>query len=612
MMAPRSLPLIAVMAVWCSFASSACKNGSIDSVTVGLTKSKDKEPKTQAKDNSKEKANKKGVEQEEIEAKALDDEGALSYLREQCGSCHGKGQDLHSTWPMPGDDQLDLDHLESMPSIADAYQALVNKLTSANIGQRPSPMPPSPLKGEERDTLEGLIYWFQIKMPAVVKEAEDTYGTSKQFGSTVAVNMNFRCQTRASSEAYLYRLYNDALGRTPNTAEIDVLVPEQERSEPVSDARIKSLSEHIIDGEGKSEFMAYGLRLFAQRVGGAGSIRPNPNFGISETVVKDLQEEFYQLLKLRFDSLAYKDILLLDRVMVTSNTFAFYNSPDAPCADPGAALWGECVLSAKRSNFFGTLGFLRGTPSSFLASNNNYKRGGEIHAIMRGERLAAQTDGPKGEEANPIPDCIVTNDYRVVMNDPEDASKGHAPRGALAVPRSGAVCQGCHLQKYLYAASFVFRQFDENGLLFSAMHLNPDDVNNPYRDQVMAATAKGTLNLKDAAFTGTAVDPATLTSLLTEQDSGTSQCITDRTGSKEVARVQNVGDLVRYMVGDGMVLVKGLARFIPSALSNVSVTNQEIITAMSRGFAQGDGRLGPVFKAYFQSESFACSMGEQP
>jgi hypothetical protein len=41
----------------------------------------------------------------------------------------------------------------------------------------------------------------------------------------------------------------------------------------------------------------------------------------------------------------------------------------------------------------------------------------------------------------------------------------------------------------------------------------------------------------------------------------------------------------------------------------MSLTNQEIIAAMSRGFDDGNGRLLPVFRAYFESETFSCSVG---
>ena len=555
--------------------------------------------------SGKKKSEDKSDTQSKAKAHALTDEEALAFLTDHCQSCHGKGADLHSTWPMPDKENLTVDNLLGMDSMTTAYQSLVNKFTKAPSGHRPSPMPPSSMTGAKRDALEGLIFWFQLRMPAVVKEAEDVYGASEQFGSTLPVNLNFQCGSRTSARNYMFRLFNQALGRVPTEEELDEHLPKKERDEPISDARRTKLAKLVTDGELKDGFFAYGLKIFAQRVGGAGSIKPAAEFGISEAAAEDLKEEFYRLLLKYGEDLSYKDILLLDKVQVTANTFAFYADHGAKCDNPGQSTWSECTLSEARGNFFGSVGFLKSAPSSFLASNNNYKRGGEIHAIMRGERLMAQTDGPVGEKIAKIPECLTTDDHRIVLGDPTKPDGLRAPRGAVAVPRQGMICQGCHLQKQLAVASFVFRPFDEHGMAITPDRLNTDDKN-PLGAQVKMATGPEIQNDHDG-LTPVTID--TLKQLLAETEGGEAQCLPGRGRDDDSKTAKNIGELVKIMIGDGNVLVHGLARFIPSALSNTPVTNQEIIGVMSRGFSKGDGKLLPVFRSYFESETFSCAVG---
>ena len=190
-----------------------------------------------------------------------------------------------------------------------------------------------------------------------------------------------------------------------------------------------------------------------------------------------------------------------------------------------------------------------------------------------------------------------------MLDDPADENGGTAPRGAVAVPRAGKVCQGCHLQKYLAVASYVYRPFDENGIIFPANSMNTNDAN-LYKDQVTMAIMPGIRNGNPEGGGLPQVDEAFLQSLLDEDKS---QCITNRNGKKTEAEVDNIGGLIDYMIGDGKILIHGLARYIPSAISNLSLTNQEVITAVTKGFDAGDGKLMPIFKAYFESETFSCA-----
>jgi hypothetical protein len=537
-------------------------------------------------------------------AAALTDDEAMEFLGDNCNSCHASGQALHSTWPIPDKADLNINTLNAMDSIVDTYQALANKYTGAPDGTAPTAMPPSALDVATKAKLQSLLAWFEQNLPDVVKEAANTYGATTQIGSTLPVNMNYQCQQRASARNYMFRLFNDALGREPTADELSQNIPAAELDQPITDDRRTKLSFMAVEGPLKDEFINYGLKVFAQRIGGAGNIQPDSAFGITQDQVSDLQLEFWQLVKAHVADTTFANLLLMNKVMVTTNTHGFYDTPDAPCPDPGAGNWAECALSAKRSNFFGTVGFLKSTPSSFLESNNNYKRGGEIHAILEGERLMPQTSGPKGQTPDPIASCVTTQDIRVVPN--SDPTQPAAPRGALAVPQAGAICEGCHLQKWLFAASFAFRPFDQNGMLIPDTAYNTANKKNPYKDLVTAATT-GIMNNLPSGQVPVTTD--VLKALMAETDQSMPQCLSDRTGKQTLAMVQTIGDLTKFMIGDGTILVHGLSRFIPSTLSNMPETNQDMITAISTGINVGSGLLLPTFKSYFESETFSCAQG---
>ncbi len=592
----NNLPMACAIAVAVTFCLQSCSGAGLD--------------RNGYKKKSKNESTDGDVEVEsDTEAVALSDGQAVAFLVDNCTVCHGKGADLHATWPMPDKENLNVESLQGMTTIAAAYQAMVNKFVNAGSDQRPSAMPPGTIGGDSRRKLEGMLYWFKLNMPAVVKEAEDTYGQSDRFRSTLNVTLNYQCESRTSGRNYLFRLFNQALGRGPTPDEEANLLPKSEANVAVTDNLRSTLAAAVTTGTFKDEFLDYGLKIFAKRVGGAGAIKPAEAFGINAAAAADLKEEFYQLLRKYVSEKSYRDILTMNKVMVTSNTAPLYNDAAAACT-AAATGWSECELTDLRSNFFGTIGFLNSTPSSFLASNNNYARGGEIHAILRGERLMAQTDGPVGDKPGPVPDCAPTQDRRVVLNDPTKEDAGMAPRGAMAVPAEGAVCQGCHLNKYLNVASYVYRPFDERGLTFTAAKINITPQN-PYADMVKAATAPDIRNLTDLQTKTTAVVTVEyLRALLAENEQSQEQCIADRTATKVLTQIKHIGDLTGFMIGNGEVLIHGLARYIPSALSNLPLTNQEIITSMSRGYTKSDGKLLAVFKAYFESETFSCAVGD--
>jgi hypothetical protein len=42
-------------------------------------------------------------------------------------------------------------------------------------------------------------------------------------------------------------------------------------------------------------------------------------------------------------------------------------------------------------------------------------------------------------------------------------------------------------------------------------------------------------------------------------------------------------------------------------MSNLGNTSEEIIISINKAWADGGGKLGTVFEAYFSSETYACS-----
>lgn len=412
------------------------------------------------------------------------------------------------------------------------------------------------------------------------------------------------CQTRLNANAYVFRLFMQALGRPPTPNELDKYLPDEEGEKMLTDERRADLAELVTEGELKNEFLSYGMRLFARRVGGAGSIKFESDFfgpfGLDDTI----KDEFYQLLLSYVDAYSYREILLMNKVKVTSGTFEFYHSNEFPCQNPGEGVWGECVLDRRRSNFFGTIGFLNSNPSSFFASNNNYKRGAAIHAVLRGVRMLAQTDGPAGGSSSPLPSCLKSRDYRKVLNNASDPTKGSAARGSWAVVRQGSVCQGCHLDQMLGMASYVFRPFDKNGLLMNSTEFAESFM---YADEIMKATASDIVN-EIIEGQQIPVNFEFLQDLLVEVEQGQAECIVGA-GNDQTVYVNSIKDLTEYMIGDGRILAEGLSHFIPSVISNISTPNQEIATAITRAYEKSRGKLIPVFRAYFDTETFSCATG---
>ncbi len=553
--------------------------------------------------------------------KEMTEEEAMAFLTEQCASCHAPGASMAITWEMPEAKELSAASIGKLDTAGVMYQTMVNRYNDVPAGQQPTPMPPTVSDGKRTD-LGRFLDWMRLNIPTAVSGAEAVYGGAAQFGSTIAINLTYQCSQVTKSRDFIFRFFNRAFGRPPRTEELDKYLPAAERDQPITDERRAQIAALIQDPTLKPEFFKYGLKRFAEQVSNAGNLtgNPAPLFKITPAAIQDLKQEFYQMLLKYIDSTSYKDILLMPKVQVTANTAELYNFDSlrstkgvAPC-DPKAVpagQWAECDLSPKRGNFFGTVAYLNSASSSFLETNNNYRRGGNIFGVLAGQLLMAQTNGPKGLKPDSVPSCVTTTDGRMVAEDPKKPMGNKAPRGAIVIPKSGAICQGCHLYKGLHLASYVFRPFDQYGLMFPPTNLfAADPKNNPYDAAVKMATADGIVNGLEIDGSVKDVDAAVIKELYEENDKLEPQCLNDR-GGRKLADVSNIGDLTKHFIGDGKILVNGLSRYLPSVMFNMGTTNQEIVAAVASAYTKGEGKLLPIFEAFFNTQTFACATASE-
>ena len=550
----------------------------------------------------------------------LSDEESVTFFKQNCTSCHAPGKPLHAAWQMPADDKFNMAFLETSSMTSTVYQVLSNKVKPGSENAYPSPMPPSPVDEAGIRKIKSLLAWMEQKFPGAHHEAQIKFNSKSQYSSATEVNFKFQCTTPMTGTEYLTKLFSEALGSPPSPTDISTLLPnEMERTSPTTPELRARLAAALLSPTGTylAGFKASGLKAFARNVAGTGGeLKMGDQVRAPE--LADIRDEFYELLKKYMDTLSYKEILELNKVMVTTNTAKLYKDCTYPAGTTDKYI--ECTLPPERSNFFGTVGFLLSKPSSFLESNNNYGRGGEMHAVMSGERLSANTEGPAGEQPRPIPTCFTTNDKRwklpdVPANvDVNDKTK-RAPWGAISVPEQGRICQSCHLNRHLAAASFVFRPFGLFGEVITPQAILTADpaVGNAQNRGIYYAPLKAAVDTKHVNLPANTAVPLTaqfFADLLRENESTTQSyiCAPAADSTTQDFPIKNIGDLTKVILGDGAVLARGLARYVPKAISNSNSTNLEIMTKMYDAYNRGSGKLGPVFEAYFSSDTYACKM----
>lgn len=512
-------------------------------------------------------------------------EQSLDFFKNQCLSCHdSQNGAVKSFWAM--------DHATFSPSQlatsamgATVYFVLHKKAFKLDEAIKPYAMPNGYYSDDQRLTVKRLLRWFDLNLPDLVLASSQKYGFETSLEPSKIIS-SFSCSKPISQRQFLVRLISDAFDRLPTPQEL-ALLGDQADQPTKSEDRQKLAKKMFEDPAWRNEFLNVGLRKFARKLSGAGSIRPYLKF-ISESQASDLQDEFYQLLLRDFDQKSFKDTLLTQSIPVSSQTAGFYGCP-AP-----ATSWESCPLEEKRKSYFASMSFLRASSSSFLSENNNYKRVATLQFMILGDTISPATDGPLGEGAvQPLPACLQSQDYRGVIQN----SGNIAPFGSSSVPSHGNLCQSCHIDRYLAAGSILFRPFNQLGFVYGS---TPDLALSQDPDFPTAVEPRH-VNTKP----GSASDPVTevLLNQLLNQDTENACVLLNGTTKK----VNTLSDLAEHIVGDGKILGAGLARHIPRALSNLSYTSEEIFKRIRESYENSQGKLGPVFQAYFASETYGCA-----
>jgi hypothetical protein len=574
--------------------------------------------------------------------KPLTTQEALHFIKDNCGECHSPGKALYASFGLPEDEQLlkDTTWLEGHALNQTAYQTLVNKLLAMeqkvdDLGKPPQPMPPSFKSEEESKKLGSMVAWFQDTFPQSVKEAHVRFGEDAPFRALVQVDLSYKCQQLINGQEFLARFSSKALGSVSGDqfeTYVNGILSAEEKAAPadenirkkVVDAFLVTPPDNLRESF-RSKFEEVTIKALAQRIANAGAIETrgaNVQPAVTSAQRRDLQNEFYQLVKAEYLNVSYPQLFLLNKVKVTSNTAGLYEN----CTAPQPNMWGECTLSSQRANYFGTRGFLLSKPTSMLENNNNYGRGGDTFSTIFGEVLMANTDGVSGEAPKPIPACLnVTKDkrwkYKVVGQ-----KEGMAAWGAIAIPFYGRICQGCHLNRHLAAASVVFRPFGLAGEV-----IQPTDIRDgqgrakaPYAaliqlDSVAEDKKFQVFHTDDKATVFSPVNQQFYLDLLSELSNPEATCLPDPRNPQDTTRAVKTNTLAKYAETliyqndsatskvKGTAAVRGLNRFLPSLFLNAPKTNLEVISAVNSAFENNEGKLEPMLRAFFTTQTFACS-----
>ena len=569
---------------------------------------------------------------------------ALQFIQTNCSECHGPGKPLNAAFAIPSEEILlkDTAWLEGSALNQTVYQVLINKLNNASTS--PSAMPPEFKSEAEEKKLGNMVSWFQDAFPGAVREAAVRFGDTAPFRSQIAVNLSYKCNQLISGWEFQNRFSLRALGRPadPTRASEGMILTEAEKAAPATaEVRRKVVEALLSTPELKTAFENVALTQLAKKIANAGAIVSKGKTAqppVAEDVLQDLQSEFSELVKKYYEQKSYPELFLLNKVMVTAKTALLYTSTKAgaieTCAAPTAGVkWAECTLSEQRANFFGTRGFLLSKPTSMLQNNNNYGRGGDTWQVLFGEVLMANTDGVAGDP-KPIISCLnATQDRRWKIKDKGDLNSAKAAWGAISVPSYGKVCQGCHLNRHLAAASVIYRPFGFAGEIMVPNDMDGGTNGEPiktYKDlNLIQLNRPANATGEDDRTHVTLADPASkryefispkfFADLLREMDNKEITCIPDSRSPDDSSKAVKTNSLSKYVetlmyqndapnaAVRGSAAVRGLTRFLPSTFANSNQTNLEVISAVSSAFEAEGGKLLPMMKAYFQSETFACS-----
>jgi mono/diheme cytochrome c family protein len=525
---------------------------------------------------------------------------SLAEAKSWCVGCHSPGGSAANVWSKANGSEQDWRSFAA--TAKDSVQA--------------KRMPTSKLKPVERDEWLRMLAFFQRRMPTVVMEARGKYhGNKLELG--VPVDVNYQCKTVRTGREFINELTLNALNRPPTAAEL-ALVPND--SAQVTRETRRLLVERL-GNQWREEFISNGIKKFAEKVSSAEKSRTSALLG-DQNLKNDIAGEFYQQIRATIRATkSYKDALTSDKVFATKRTGPFYGPT---CAAATASLadgqYIECNLKADnspRSSFFTTLGFLFPKSSSVFQENNNYGRVAAMNEVIRGEPLKANTAGEKGETINPLPTCLQSKDWRVMIQ-----GDTLAPRGTMTVPASGNFCQGCHIRRNLAAGSIVFRpfgpvreylKFEDILTLRSVANVDPGSLKE--NENVLLTLYNDAIDPSKWADLPPGTDasrreiigPNYFSALLnvgkgTDQEVG---CVVDPI-TRQTVTVSTVSELLNHMIADELALPRGLARIVPRALSNRNSTNPEVIEAITDSWKSNGGQIVQLMQAYFMTDTFAC------
>jgi hypothetical protein len=543
------------------------------------------------------------------------------YFRSKCVACHGPGGANASLWT------VDFEGLNRSVIVTDSQATAVFQTLVNAIEKRPKPVA-MPLGAnfeadseEEKQHLR-VIKWYLEDAPEVAVNAWLDYRQFNPYGPDTEVKFNFECKTPVSFRAFLTRLSLDAFDRLPTQAELGSFGDAALDAAVTAELRKSASSRLLSDATWRKEFLDKGFRRFAMKLSGAESIRRSSvadekpagtagvpdvkKAGLTQEEADHLKQEFYQILLGNIDATTgkekkkYQDILLGNEVFVSDVTQKLYG-----CAGkPGQGQWISCDMqqasgSVLRQSYFTSFGYLSSLPTSVLIDNNNYARTSALYYFIRGVPLKAATNGPKGGTVAELPSCLKSKDTRG-----HQAGESFSPIGTIQIPLAGNVCQTCHIDRNLANGSLLFRPFGAWGQSITSVDIGKYGESIPGVTEALKMQRRSITNPTDPAVNN--VDLEFLKSLMpgaTGAFDGESACLVVDGNQKPL---NNVKDLAEFLIADGRPVGAGMARHIPKGISNLSSTNSELINLMERTFMESDGRILPLFAAYFASETYSC------
>jgi hypothetical protein len=544
------------------------------------------------------------------------------YFRTKCVACHGLGGANASLWTVDFEG-LNRNIIVTDPQATAVFQTLVNAIEKR---VKPVAMPlGANFEANSDDEKQHLrvIKWYLEDAPEVAVNAWLDYRQFNPYGADTDIKFNFQCKTPVSFRAFLTRFTLDAFDRLPTQAEL-ASFGDAALDAPVTAELRKSASSRLIsDAKWRGEFLDKGFRRFAMKLSGAESIRKSANAdekpagtagvpdakkaGLTQEESDHLKQEFYQILLGNIDSKTgqekkrYQDILLGNEVFVSDVTQKLYG-----CAGkPEQGQWISCDMkqasgSVLRQSYFTSFGYLSSLPTSVLIDNNNYARTSALYYFIRGVPLKAATNGPKGGTVAALPSCLKSKDTRG-----HQSGTSFSPIGTIQIPLTGNVCQTCHIERNLANGSLLFRPFGVWGQSLTSVDIGKYGESIPGVTEALKMQRRSITDPKDPERV-TNVDLEFLKSLMPNTSGefdGEAACLVVDGNQKPLS---NVKDLADFLIADGRPVGAGMARHIPKGISNLSSTNSELINLMERTFMESDGRILPLFAAYFASETYSC------